>query len=177
MCLSSPIQRCTRCTHWALLNRSHFIITLQILVQEMFCNLSFFAHAVPSLALSVFTPPPWRPPRCRPRGFPPGVNTGGVGSYIYEKEPSAVTQPWTFVFLSLIPLLYTTLTINHSIICRPPFFSPARFLSFLFILTRCQQIFYFFCTMRNDFKNYLDMCVFLLQERAHIEHSPHDCCT
>lgn len=57
MCLSSPIQRCTRCTHWALLNRSHFIITLQILVQEMFCNLSFFAHAVPSLALSVFTPP------------------------------------------------------------------------------------------------------------------------
>ncbi|KAM6917737.1 cysteine-rich protein 2 [Lycodopsis pacificus] len=24
---------------------------------------------------------------------PKGVNTGGVGSYIYEKEPSAVTQP------------------------------------------------------------------------------------
>lgn len=23
----------------------------------------------------------------------PGVNTGGVGSYVYEKEPSAVTQP------------------------------------------------------------------------------------
>lgn len=27
----------------------------------------------------------------------PGVNTGGVGSYVYDKEPSAVTQPWTFV--------------------------------------------------------------------------------
>ncbi|CAL8273380.1 unnamed protein product [Merluccius merluccius] len=24
---------------------------------------------------------------------PKGVNTGGVGSYIYDKEPSAVTQP------------------------------------------------------------------------------------
>lgn len=49
---------------------------------------------------------PWRPTAV-PVVFP-GVNTGGVGSYIYEKEPSAVTQPWTLCPLSLIPLLYTT---------------------------------------------------------------------
>ncbi|TKS86945.1 Cysteine-rich protein 2 [Collichthys lucidus] len=31
-------------------------------------------------------------PRCNKKVYF-GVNTGGVGSYIYEKEPSAVTQP------------------------------------------------------------------------------------
>lgn len=124
----------------------HTLHTLSVTQQESFhhnvadsCTgnvlqpLLFCSRCTFSCPLCFYPPLPDDPPHCRPRGFPPGVNTGGVGSYIYEKEPSAVTQPWTFVFLSLIPLLYTTLTINHSIICRPPFFSqPDSFLSSLF---------------------------------------------
>lgn len=64
-CVMSPIQRRTRCVHWALLNRSHFIITLQIVVQEMFCNLSFLLTLY-LLLPSLFLPPTrWPPPlRC-----------------------------------------------------------------------------------------------------------------
>ena len=169
--LSATLEKTECCVMSELSNPApHTMRTLSVTQQESFhhnvadcCTGNvlqplLFAHAVPSLAFSVFTPHPMTPPPPLPS---PGVNTGGVGSYIYEKEPSAVTQPWTFVILSLIPLLYTTLTINHSIICRPPwfFFSfPARFLSFLFILTRCQQI--FFAPWGMITKNYLDMCVF-----------------
>lgn len=66
-------------------------------------------HAVPSsLALFLLTPQPPLTPAALPVVFP-GVNTGGVGSYIYDKEPSAVTQPWTYCspLLSLHPLFST----------------------------------------------------------------------
>lgn len=98
---------------------SHFITTQQILehTQEMFCNLSCFC--------CTFSWPltnPWQPAAV-PVVFP-GVNTGGVGSYVYDKEASAVTHPWTLLVpLSFVPLLYTTLTIDHSIsrsISSPP---------------------------------------------------------
>lgn len=72
--------------HYSMLLKSHFIIalsaTLQQLLEEMFCNLS--------CSCCSFSPPLSSP---LVPVVSPGVNTGGVGSYVYEKEPSAVTQP------------------------------------------------------------------------------------
>ena len=78
---------------------SHFITTQQILehTQEMFCNLSCFC--------CTFSGPltnPWQPAAV-PVVFP-GVNTGGVGSYVYDKEASAVTHPWTLLVPSALSL-------------------------------------------------------------------------
>lgn len=53
--------------------------------------------------------PSWLFSRCSPFLVSPGVNTGGVGSYIYDKEPSAVTQPWTFCPPLSLTLLFCTL--------------------------------------------------------------------
>lgn len=84
------------------------------------------ASAVPSV-VSLTTPPlPLDNPT--PLLYPvvfPGVNTGGVGSYIYDKESSAVTQPWASPSpLSLVPPRLTTPSIDHSITRSPPSLFP-----------------------------------------------------
>lgn len=168
---------CTRCTQWVLL-KSHFIpflsTTQQILehVQEMFCNLSCLC--------CTFSYPlnnPWRPTAV-PVVFP-GVNTGGVGSYIYEKEPSAVTQPWTLCPLSLIPLLYTTpwpsttvlfvaLSLLPTCAFIPETTSLPLQIPFIFLPDN------FFSNTRNDFKNRPDICCMcLLQESPQHNHTLH----
>lgn len=85
------------------------------------------ASAVPSV-VSLIMPPLCLlitpPPLLYPVVFP-GVNTGGVGSYIYDKEPSAVTQPWASPSpLSLVPPRLTTPSIDHSITRSPPSLFP-----------------------------------------------------
>lgn len=63
------------------------------------------AHAPPGLLLSMLRPPPRGdisleratfPPTSSPSCISPpraGVNTGAVGSYIYDKDPEAKNQP------------------------------------------------------------------------------------
>lgn len=83
--------------HNNLLLKSYFIIALCSFLRKCFATSP--AHAVPPLFLSVNPPDTLSLVPV----VSPGVNTGGVGSYIYEKEPSAVTQPWTFLSPQLHP--------------------------------------------------------------------------